>query len=73
MEEKGKLVTSGNLGYIGAVLAGSSTIEGAFGKVDQRLKGLQIPNCQYRTDLEKTAKQKYDTLDAQGWFSGDEI
>ena len=73
MEEKGKLVTSGNLGYIGAVLAGSSTIEGAFGKVDRRLKGLQIPNCQYRTDLEKTAKQKYDTLDAQGWFSGDEI
>jgi len=73
MEEKGKLVTSGNLGYIGAVLAGSSTIEGAFGKVDQRLKGLQIPNCQYRTDLEKTSKKKYDTLDAQGWFSGDEI
>ena len=70
---KGGLITSGNLGYIGAVLAGGASIEAAFAKVDQRLKGIQIPNCQYRTDLEKTAKKKYDTLDVQGWFSGDEI
>lgn len=66
------LQTSGNYGYIGAVLAGAHTIEGAFAKCEQKLKKIQIPNCQYRTDMEKTTRDKYETLEKQGWFSSNE-
>lgn len=69
LEKKGKLVTSGNYGYIGGVLAGGDTIEGAFGKCERRLEKIQIPNCQYRTDLEKSTRERYRTLERQGWLS----
>jgi phosphoribosylamine--glycine ligase len=69
MVKKGKLVTSGNYGYIGAVLAGSDSIGGAFAKVDARIKGIDIPNCQYRTDMEKTTRKKHEFLEEKGWIS----
>jgi phosphoribosylamine-glycine ligase len=63
------LETSGNFGYVGAPLAGASSIEGAFAKVDQKIEKIQIPNAQYRTDMCKTTKKRYDTLLSQGWLS----
>lgn len=69
MIEKRKLVTSGNYGYIGAVLAGGDTIEGAFGKCNSRLEKIQIPNCQYRTDCEESTRKRYATLEKWGWLS----
>jgi phosphoribosylamine---glycine ligase len=66
---KNKLETSGNYGYIGAVMASGHSIEAAFKQVEHRLKGIQIPNCQIRTDIEKTTTEKYNQLQEWGWLS----
>lgn len=68
MIEKKKLVTSGNYGYIGAVLSGSDSIGGAFLKNEAAIKKIDIPNCQYRTDMQKTTEKKYNTLLDEGWI-----
>ena len=66
--KKGKLVTSGNYGYIGAPLAGSDSIGGAFTKVNARIKEVDIPNCQHRTDVQQSAMKKYYQLEEWGWL-----
>ena len=66
--EKKKLVTSGNYGYIGAVLGTSNSIEGAFSICDRKLKQIQIPNMQYRTDIQKSTKRRYEQLQDWGWL-----
>jgi len=66
-----KLITSGNLGYIGATLAAASSAKAAFAKDRNMLESLQIPNMQYRTDIEKFTEKRYDTLTEQGWLDTD--
>ena len=66
--KKKKVVTSGNYGYIGATLSGGDTIGGAFSVNESQIKKLDIPNCQYRTDLQKVGEKKYNTLLDQGWI-----
>lgn len=68
MELKGKLVTSGNYGYIGAVLAGSDSIMGAFDKTRAMIEDIDIPNCQYRTDVAQSSIKKYYQLEEWGWL-----
>jgi phosphoribosylamine---glycine ligase len=66
---KDKLETSGNYGYIGAVLASGHSIEAAFAQVEAKLKGIQIPNCQIRTDVQKSTTEKYNQLQEWRWLS----
>ena len=68
MLEGKKLVTSGNYGYVGAILSAAHSPEGAFAQMESRLKAIQIPNCQYRTDLEKTTLQRYNQLKDWGYL-----
>jgi phosphoribosylamine-glycine ligase len=68
MVSKGKLVTSGNYGYIGAVLSGADSIGGAFEKNRAQIKGIDIPNCQYRTDIYQSTLKKYNQLEEWGWL-----
>jgi len=68
MESKKKLVTSGNYGYIGAVLSGSDSIMGAFRKTRNMIEDLDIPNVQYRTDIAQSALKKYHQLEEWGWL-----
>lgn len=68
MVENKKLVTSGNYGYIGAILSGSNSIEGAFGTIEHRMEKIQIPNCQYRTDVEESTTKRYEKLREWGWI-----
>ncbi len=68
MIEKGHLVTSGNYGYIGAVLSAAHSIDAAFAQLEGRLKKIQIPNCQIRTDIEKSTKRRYNQLYDWGWI-----
>lgn len=67
MNGKG-LVTSGNYGYIGAPTAGGQTPAQAFEKVKHRIEKLQIPNLQYRTDIEKKSTEKYAYLERNSWL-----
>jgi phosphoribosylamine-glycine ligase len=50
-------------------MASGHSIEAAFKQVEHRLKGIQIPNCQIRTDIEKTTTEKYNQLQEWGWLS----
>lgn len=68
MVEKGQLVTSGNYGYIGAVLSAAHSIEATFAQLEGRLKKIHIPNCQYRTDIQKSTTSKYNQLQEWNWI-----
>ena len=63
------LVTSGNYGYVGAPIGIGDSITEAFIKCDQLLNRVQIPNMQYRTDVEKVCSHKFYELQKDGWFS----
>jgi phosphoribosylamine--glycine ligase len=62
------LVTAGVNGFICVPLAGGSTLQEAFDKVDQRINRIQIPNVQYRNDIMKCTSERYNTLQMQGWL-----
>ena len=68
MVEKKQLVTSGNYGYIGAVLSAAHTIEAAFSQLEGRMRNIHIPNCQYRTDIQKSTTRRYEQLEQWGWL-----
>ncbi len=65
MVEGKKLVTSGNYGYIGAVLSAAHSIEATFAQLEGRISKIQIPNCQLRTDIHKATLKRYTQL--QEW------
>jgi phosphoribosylamine-glycine ligase len=62
------LVTSGNYGYIGAPIGVGDSISGAAQEMNGRLGKIQIPNMQYRTDIEKSTRERYDLLDRNSWL-----
>lgn len=68
MVEKKKLVTSGNYGYIGAVMGTANTIEEANEKMKSKLEKIQIPNCQYRTDIYSSSMKRYFQLQEWSWI-----
>lgn len=62
MIEHGELVTAGHSGFIAVPLTYSDSISGAWRKQEARLEEIKIPNCQRRTDLEKTTTKRYNEL-----------
>jgi phosphoribosylamine-glycine ligase len=62
MIEHGELVTAGHSGFIAVPLTYSDSIAGAWSKQNARLEEIKIPNCQRRTDLEKTTTDRYNEL-----------
>lgn len=64
--EKNHLIVSGNCGFICCPIETGSSIIEAFDKLDERVKGIQIPDMQYRTDLCKTISKRYNELDMKG-------
>lgn len=63
------LITSGNYGFVGAPIGIGDSITEAFIKCERLLERVQIPNIQYRTDIEKVCTEKFYTLEKDGWFS----
>ena len=68
-KDKKTLQTSGNYGYIGAPIGIGDAISTAFSKVEASLHRLQIPNMQYRTDVEKSTTARYNKLMEKSWIS----
>lgn len=66
--EKGKLVTAGINGLIACPIETGSTCTEAFMKLKDRVKSIQIPDMQYRDDLQKSLEKRYFKLDLAGWF-----
>jgi phosphoribosylamine-glycine ligase len=68
LDEHEELVTAGASGFICCPIGKGNSIEEAFAVVKERVKKLKIPDAQYRTDLYKCTKERYDILKAQGWL-----
>ena len=67
-KDKKSLVTSGNYGYIGAPNAIGESIHEAASKCMSMVEKIQIPNMQYRTDVEKSVSKRYNFLMENGWL-----
>jgi phosphoribosylamine---glycine ligase len=65
---KKELVTSGNYGYIGAPNGIGDSIEQAVARCNALIDRIHIPNMQYRTDIEKNTRKRYDFLEQNGWL-----
>ena len=66
--DKNKLVTAGISGFVAVPIEIGNSIPEAFGKLEDRLKKIQIPDMQYRTDIEKKTSERYYELLRQGWI-----
>jgi hypothetical protein len=46
----------------------TSTKAEAFAVVKERIKKIRIPDMQYRNDIYKCTKERYEILSRQGWL-----
>jgi phosphoribosylamine-glycine ligase len=68
MADKDELVCSGINGLICCPIETGPTPELAFARLDNRIKKIQIPDMQYRTDLKKSIMERYFKLKEWGWI-----
>ena len=68
-KDRRSLVTSGNFGYICAPIGTGSTLGIAAGRCESLVDKIQIPNMQYRTDIEKSVTKRANFLELNGWLS----
>lgn len=68
MVEGKELVCAGVNGLICCPIETSATPEGAFAQLKERLKKIQVPDAQYRTDLESSIIKRYRKLKEWGWI-----
>lgn len=66
--DKEKLIVSGLTGMIACPIETGSTPGEAFGKLKDKIKSIQIPDMQYRTDIEKSTMKRYNEVDRLGWL-----
>lgn len=57
-----RLVTSGGFGIVGVMNAYSDSVEDAFRKAYRRVRRVQVPDIQYRTDLGEVCAKDYAKL-----------
>lgn len=69
LSKDGSLVTAGVSGLVCVPIASGNTIAEAFTKVKDKIKRIKIPDCQYRTDIDKTTKRRFEILKSQGWLT----
>lgn len=67
-EEKGKLVTAGINGLIACPVEIGADPTEVFDKLKDRVKLIQIPDMQYRSDLKESLQKRYYKLEQAGWF-----
>jgi phosphoribosylamine--glycine ligase len=67
-KDKKHLVTSGNYGYICAPIGIGNSINEAAAKCEKLIDKIQIPNMQYRTDVQKSTTKRYQFLEENGWL-----
>lgn len=62
------LCTCGVSGLVAVPIQTGNSPQQAWGKVYEKIKTINIPDMQYRTDLEKTTTERYNILARQGWL-----
>ena len=63
-----KLCTIGINGFIAVPIQSGGSIQEAWGRLGEKIKKINIPNMQYRNDIEKTTTERYNILARQGWL-----
>jgi phosphoribosylamine---glycine ligase len=63
-----ELHTVGVSGFIGVPIQADGNIQTAFGRLGERIKKIEIPDLQYRTDIEECCIKRYSILSRQGWL-----
>lgn len=66
--DKGNLVTAGVNGLIAVPMATGDTIEQVYARCYGKIDKISIPDMQYRTDVEKSTRSRYNILASQGWL-----
>lgn len=67
-KDKKSLITSGNYGFICAPTGIGGSLEEAAAACEKLVKQIQIPNMQYRTDINKSTLKRYQFLESNGWL-----
>ena len=62
------LITSGNYGFICAPTGIGDSIQAAAQRMNNLVSRIQIPNMQYRTDIEKVTLKRYNFLESNNWL-----
>ena len=63
-----KLITSGNYGYVGAVIGTGDCPDAANNEMEKWLDKVSVPNMQCRTDIYKSSMERYNQLREWGWI-----
>lgn len=63
----GELVCAGLTGFICCPIEVSATPQGAFSQLENRIEKIEIPDMQYRTDLQSSIMKRLVKLKQMGW------
>jgi phosphoribosylamine-glycine ligase len=66
--DDGNLATCGVNGFVCVPICSGENIEMAFGRLEERIGKIHIPDVQYRTDIKESVSKRYKTLALQGWL-----
>lgn len=68
LDKSDELFTVGLNGFVAVPIQAGGTPEEAFGRLGERVKNINMPDMQYRTDLEEKCVKRYNILNRQGWL-----
>ena len=68
IDDRGDMVTAGVNGLVACPIRAADTARNAWAKVQEVIKGIKIPDMQFRTDLEECTMKRYEILAKQGWL-----
>jgi phosphoribosylamine-glycine ligase len=68
MLEGDDLICAGTNGFIGVPIATANSVPLAFDRLEARIKSIDIPDMQYRTDLKSSIQKRYYELQKMGWI-----
>lgn len=67
-DKSGTLCTVGAHGFVCVPVYPGNTLQEAWGRVKSKVEKINIPDMQYRTDLEETTLRRYKKLMNDGWL-----
>jgi phosphoribosylamine--glycine ligase len=62
------LETAGESGFVGEPIGVGDTMQEAFGAVMDKIRSLEIPDLQYRSDVPECLMKRYRELESSGWL-----
>lgn len=66
--ENNDLVTAGVTGFVCAVLGKGSSFDTAWYFVEEQIKNIKIPDMQYRSDLARSTRKRFQELSVMGYL-----